>query len=93
MAAHSRILAWRILWTEDPGGLQSMASQRVGCNQSNLARTFFIQQIFIGRVSSILATELDLKPLMIKGLLMAAGTNTNRNLDKQISYIRRRLCQ
>ena len=56
MAAHSRILAWRILWTEDPGGLQSMASQRVGCNQSNLARTLFIQQIFIGRVSSILAT-------------------------------------
>ena len=26
---HSRILAWRILWTEEPGGLQSMGSQRV----------------------------------------------------------------
>ena len=29
MATHSGILAWRIPWTEDPGGLQSMGSQRV----------------------------------------------------------------
>ena len=29
MAAHSTILAWRIPWTEEPGGLQSMGSQRV----------------------------------------------------------------
>ena len=27
MAAHSSILAWRIPWTEEPGGLQSMGSQ------------------------------------------------------------------
>ena len=26
MAAHSSILAWRIPWTEEPGGLQSLAS-------------------------------------------------------------------
>ena len=30
MATHSGILAWRILWTEEPGGLQFMGSQRVG---------------------------------------------------------------
>ena len=30
MAAHSRILAWRTPWTEEPGGLQSMRSERVG---------------------------------------------------------------
>ena len=30
MATHSTILAWKIPWTEDPGGLQSMGSQRVG---------------------------------------------------------------
>jgi len=29
MATHSSILAWKILWTEEPGGLQSMGSQRV----------------------------------------------------------------
>ena len=30
MAIHSRILAWRIPWTEEPGGPQFMGSQRVG---------------------------------------------------------------
>ena len=30
MATHSSMLAWKILWTEQPGGLQSMALQRVG---------------------------------------------------------------
>ena len=29
-ATHSSILAWRILWTEEPSGLQSTALQRVG---------------------------------------------------------------
>ena len=32
MATHSSILAWRIPWTEKPGGLQSMWSQRVRHN-------------------------------------------------------------
>ena len=30
MATHSSILAWKIPWTEERGGLQSMGSQRVG---------------------------------------------------------------
>ena len=30
VATHSSILAWRIPWTEEPGGLQSTGSQRVG---------------------------------------------------------------
>ena len=33
MATYSSILAWRIPWTEEPGGLQSMGSQRVVHNQ------------------------------------------------------------
>ena len=36
-ATHSSVLAWRILWTEKPGGLQSMGLQRVGHDWSNLA--------------------------------------------------------
>ena len=32
MATHSRVLAWEIPWTEQPGGLQSRGSQRVGHN-------------------------------------------------------------
>ena len=31
-AAHSSVLAWRIPWTEEPGGLQCMGLQRVGHN-------------------------------------------------------------
>ena len=30
MATHSSILAWKIPWTEEPGGLLSMGSQRIG---------------------------------------------------------------
>ena len=32
MATHSGILAWRITWTEEPGGLQSKGLERVGHN-------------------------------------------------------------
>jgi len=32
MATHSSIFAWRIPWTKEPGGLQSMGSHRVRCN-------------------------------------------------------------
>ena len=39
MATHSRVLAWRIPWTEEPGGLQSIGSHIVRYNGSNLART------------------------------------------------------
>ena len=37
MAAHSSILAWRILGSEEPGGPPSVGSHRVGHNWSNLA--------------------------------------------------------
>ena len=38
MATHSSILAWRIPWTEEPGGLQSIGSHRVRYNWSDLAQ-------------------------------------------------------
>ena len=39
MATHFSILAWRIPWTEDPGRLQSMGSQKIRHDWSNLACT------------------------------------------------------
>ena len=39
MATHSSILAWRIPWTEEPGGIQPVGLQRVRHNGSNLACT------------------------------------------------------
>ena len=50
LATHSSILAWRIPWTEKPGGLQSMGSQsRTGL--SNLARACMKAHVKIQSVS------------------------------------------
>ena len=38
VAAHSSVVAWRILWTGEPGGLHPTGSQRVGHDRSDLAR-------------------------------------------------------
>ena len=43
MATHSSIVAWRIPWTEEPGGLQSMELKRVGHDWSDLAWTHFVE--------------------------------------------------
>ena len=43
MATHSSILAWKIPWTEQPGGLQSMGLQRV---EHNLLTKLQQQQLF-----------------------------------------------
>ena len=40
MATYSSILAWRIPWTEEPGGIRSMGSQRVGYDSAT--NTFFL---------------------------------------------------
>ena len=37
-AAHSRVLAWRIPWTEQPGGLQSTGSQRLGYDSATATK-------------------------------------------------------
>ena len=45
MATHSSILAWRISWTEKPGGLQSIGSHRVGHDWSDLAHTQWVWKV------------------------------------------------
>ena len=42
---HSSILAWRAPWTEEPGGLLSMGSHRVGHNRSDLAAGAHLKQL------------------------------------------------
>ena len=54
MAPHSSTLAWKIPWMEEPGGLQSMESIRVGHNWSNLACMHALEKEMSTR-SSILA--------------------------------------
>ena len=42
MVTHSNILAWRIPWTEESGGLQSMGSKRVGHDRETKHRNTYI---------------------------------------------------
>ena len=56
MTNHSSVLAWRIPWTEEPGRPQSMGSQRVGYNRSDLERM---------RTLRILICELGLLPILL----------------------------
>ena len=44
MATHSSIFAWTIPWTEEPGGLQSIGSQRIEHDWSYLARNTFARK-------------------------------------------------
>ena len=45
MATHSSILAWRIPWMQDPGGLQSIGSQRVGHNWNDFNQFSSVAQL------------------------------------------------
>ena len=66
MTTDFSILAWRILWTEDPGGLQSMGLQRVGHDWTT--NTFFL--------SGILALQPEIKPILpaLEGKVSTTGT-------------------
>ena len=45
MAPHSSTLAWKILWTEEPGGLQSMGSLKSRTRLSNFTFTFHFRAL------------------------------------------------
>ena len=51
MAIHSSILAWRIPWTEEPGGLQSTGSQTVGHDLASKQQEYRIKQSYPRSVS------------------------------------------
>ena len=71
MATHSSILAWRIPWTEEPGGLQSIGSQRVGYDSGTQhARMHKIQsQLKLNDVITILkGLGKKIKALFKKGM-------------------------
>ena len=59
MATHSSILGWRIPGTEKPGGLQSIGSQRVGHDGSDLAHVH-IGYLFSVRIYSKSFTDVSL---------------------------------
>ena len=60
MATNSSILAWRIPWTEESGGLQPMESQRVGYNWSDLACIKHLAQYLAHNNFSIINTIIEI---------------------------------
>ena len=57
MATHFSILAWRIPWAEEPGGLQFIGSQRVGHDLSDIAHTYSLQlRVCMPQLKILLAT-------------------------------------
>ena len=60
-ATHSSILAWRIPWTEEPGGLQSMGWQRVGLDRFDLAHTQATPRFLTLRNTQCLFVSFDAK--------------------------------
>ena len=75
MATHSMILAWRIPWTEEPGGLQSLGSQRIGHDWSNSALTHTYIPSFLRLPSRPHPTPLDERwaelPVLCSSFLLA----------------------
>ena len=55
MAAHSSIVAWRILWTEEPSGLPSMGLHRVGHDGSDLVAEDTAKEIILFVSAFVLA--------------------------------------
>ena len=64
MATHSSILAWRIPWTEEPGGLQSLGSKRVGHNWAT--------DTFTLKITSKCFQSLSFLPFRKKNLVFAS---------------------
>ena len=53
MATHSSLLAWRIPWTEGPGALQSMRSERVGHDWAHTHSVTFSVLVVVVRIFKI----------------------------------------
>ena len=58
MATHSRTLAWRIPWTEEPGGLQSQGHEEVDTTERNDGLNIVVHSFF----KTVKSSELNLYP-------------------------------
>ena len=80
MATNSNILAWRISWTEEPGGPLSTGSQRVAHDWSNLACMHAV--ICAQRMGTI--KDRNGMDLTEQKILRKGGKNTQKNHTKKI---------
>ena len=80
MATHSSILAWRIPWTEEPGGLQSVGSQRVGHAWATNTFTLLVLNFYIALFRSWLFFLFSFKAERKKQLRQEVGGVPSRNV-------------
>ena len=79
VATHFSILAWRIPWSEEPGGLQSMRSQRVGHDQSDL-----VHVLHIGRHGFLLHGQSYHKDLSIPRAVACCGHGISHCMQEEL---------
>ena len=79
MATHSRFLAWRIPWTEEPGGLWSMGSQRVG---HFWATNHWTTREFPSACSSALLHQSHLFPIYLIYSFLEAGYSLGKEISR-----------
>ena len=69
MAAHSSILAWRIPWTEEPGGLQSMGLQRVRHDWATIMHMLLLSHVQLFAIPWTAAHQASLSFTISQSLL------------------------
>ena len=94
-ATHSSTLAWRIPWTEEPGGLQSTGSQRVGHDWvTSLHSSFFFHCIFVWShvtsfcsFSPLFYQRKSLSKVQINFLSLTGFSKNFCNLSQSLFYL------
>ena len=90
MATHSSILAWRIPWTEEPGGLQSTGSQRVGHDGvTSLSLLFNLYTEYIMRNTGLKEAQAGIKIARgnINNLRYADDTTLMAESEKELKSL------
>ena len=87
MATHSSILAWKIPWTEEPGRLQSMGSQK---SRTQLSDFTYLLTYSEGRASQVALVVKNCLPMQVEvrnvGLIPGSGRSPGRGHGNPLQY-------
>ena len=90
MATHSHIVAWRIPWKEEPGGLYSIGPQRVVHDWSNIAHThksrIYVYNQFFPSTTKVLKYQVTYK-VMVKTLILGKIEGSGRRAQQRMRWL------
>ena len=90
MATHSHIVAQRIPWKEEPGGLHSIGSQRVVHDWSNIAHThksrIYVYNQFLPSTTKVLKYQVTYK-VMVKTLILGKIEGSGRSGQQRMRWL------